>query len=372
MRYHPFKPSVSTLEDCDHHNASKEFVQRSIREHNDAVFAHNKQFDRVYDTIENVKKMKTNPSSLEMTGLDKIKYTLNANLTATVNGQKKRILTSDDDRLYGERYYQQSAEIKELKDKLIESNYYTFDANNFNVSPENVVTIKTGEISENSNQLVTGGDVYTAMSDIRSDLTEVDTSINSELSDINAQISNVNTSISNINQEISDVNESISNVSANLSETNAAIRLELSDVASDIENTNTEISNVNSSLTAFKNFYKQNGFYHFTECEIMDTVDGITNIGLTPFAVSLIPRHLQNIRLNIKPTPTEIDDNVVRDLIMVIPSTNSVTNIEWPTNIYPKNDAVIDYKCEAGVDNVYWISEFSPNKFVVSGWQAKE
>lgn len=316
MRYHPFKPSVSTLEDCDHHNASKEFVQRSIREHNDTVFAHNKQFDRVYDTIENVKKMKITPASLEMTGLDKIKYTLNANLTADVGGQKKRILTSDDDRLYGERYYQQSAEINELKNKIIESNNYTFDANNFNVSTENVVSIKTGEISENSNQLVTAGDVYAAMSNIESDLAEVEISINSELSDINA-----------------------------------------------------EISNVNSDLTSFKNFYKQTGFYHFTDCEIMDTVDGFTNIGLAPFAVSVIPSDLQNIRINIKSTPTEIGDNVVRDLIMVIPSTNSITNIKWPTNIYPKNGAIIDYKCEAGVDNVYWISEFSPNKFVVSGWQ---
>jgi hypothetical protein len=46
--------------------------------------------------------------------------------------------------------------------------------------------------------------------------------------------------------------------------------------------------------------------------------------------------------------------------------------ITWGNNFHPRTDAETDFKCEAGKRNVYWITEYAPNEFVVAGWQATE
>ena len=43
--------------------------------------------------------------------------------------------------------------------------------------------------------------------------------------------------------------------------------------------------------------------------------------------------------------------------------------VTWPSNFHPRTDAGTDFACEAGVRNVYYISEYATGQFVVGGWQ---
>lgn len=48
---------------------------------------------------------------------------------------------------------------------------------------------------------------------------------------------------------------------------------------------------------------------------------------------------------------------------------DTAPTITWPDNIHPRMDVETDFACVAGVRNVYWITEYAPNEFVVAGWQ---
>lgn len=61
----------------------------------------------------------------------------------------------------------------------------------------------------------------------------------------------------------------------------------------------------------------------------------------------------------------------VRDFMLVVDLTGmeDPPTITWGTNFHPRTDAETDFKCEAGVRNVYWITEYAQNEFCVAGWQ---
>ena len=178
--------------------ASEGFVQRAISDHNHALGSHNEQFRRVYDRIEQVRKMQVVPEAIEiMDEFGKIKSRINADLTAIVDGREKRILTSDDDRRYGERFYLHNKQLEELEDKLnnlaeggtIEPvKTFTFDESDFSVSDDKFVTLKTGEVASDDANVVTGGSVYSAIENKGAEITaETDTKIGTQYQTITSE-----------------------------------------------------------------------------------------------------------------------------------------------------------------------------------------
>ena len=62
---------------------------------------------------------------------------------------------------------------------------------------------------------------------------------------------------------------------------------------------------------------------------------------------------------------------VARDCELVIDCTATgavAPTVTWPSNFHPRTDED-DFACEAGVRNVYYISEYATGEFVVGGWQ---
>ena len=60
----------------------------------------------------------------------------------------------------------------------------------------------------------------------------------------------------------------------------------------------------------------------------------------------------------------------MRDCILIVMCGDVAPTITWPANFHPRTDAETDFACVAGVNNVYWISEYVQGEFVVAGWQA--
>ena len=60
----------------------------------------------------------------------------------------------------------------------------------------------------------------------------------------------------------------------------------------------------------------------------------------------------------------------MRDCILIVECGDVAPTITWSTNFHPRTDAETDFACVAGVNNVYWISEYVQGEFAVAGWQA--
>ena len=58
----------------------------------------------------------------------------------------------------------------------------------------------------------------------------------------------------------------------------------------------------------------------------------------------------------------------VRDCILVVECGDTAPTMTWGQNFHPRTDAETDFACVAGVRNVYWITEYAPDEFVVAGW----
>lgn len=58
------------------------------------------------------------------------------------------------------------------------------------------------------------------------------------------------------------------------------------------------------------------------------------------------------------------------ELVIDCTATGAVApTVTWPATFHPRTDAATDFACEAGVRNVYYISEFASGEFAVGGWQ---
>ena len=58
----------------------------------------------------------------------------------------------------------------------------------------------------------------------------------------------------------------------------------------------------------------------------------------------------------------------LREMILVIDTKNTLpSSMYWDSNCHPRTDVNTDLKCESGI-NVFWISEYMENQFVVSRW----
>jgi hypothetical protein len=62
-------------------------------------------------------------------------------------------------------------------------------------------------------------------------------------------------------------------------------------------------------------------------------------------------------------------DGKTRDCVLRVECGDTAPTITWGTNFHPRTDAEMDFACEAGKRNVYWITEYAPNEFCVACWQ---
>lgn len=61
----------------------------------------------------------------------------------------------------------------------------------------------------------------------------------------------------------------------------------------------------------------------------------------------------------------------VRDCLLIVDCTKTETapTITWASGIHPRTDSSVDMVCAAGVRNVFWLSKYAPECFVIAGWQ---
>jgi hypothetical protein len=357
MRHTPFKPSISTLEDCDHHNVSdKQLIQLKIAEHNNTVFAHNKQFERVYDTIERVTKTCHKPSTIEMVGLDNVRYSLNADLTATINNRKRRVLTTDDDRLYKEQFTVLSERIDDIVDSGINdpNKTFTFDSENFEVSNTNVVTLKTGEVAYNDSNVVTGGSVYSAIDKTISDISnKFDTQYQTITEETDEKLENLENSIDvKIDNSIAVAKTEIDNQISDLSNVDhrhykyILNQIEDSSYISLLDcyyNTITLDRDISFEKYSFSYIGKPSGFFYYTR-----NIVGIDSVTIIPdfdksSSLSILdkPIHIKNPSpyLPIQTTATNSGDG--DNLAIKIPLDNGRHFITIDTNFASTADTEI-------------------------------
>ena len=88
--------------------------------------------------------------------------------------------------------------------------------------------------------------------------------------------------------------------------------------------------------------------------------DGL--LTLQPYAVTMLASGGEQITIAVGG-----DVGKVRDCVLVL-ECETAPNITWGDHFSPRTDAETDFACEAGT-NVYWITEYAPNAFVVARWQ---
>ena len=101
--------------------------------------------------------------------------------------------------------------------------------------------------------------------------------------------------------------------------------------------------------------------YYFT---ILEVVDGVVTV--PPYTSAFMPGNETAFTIAVG----EGNSMYLRDCILCVQCGDVAPTITWPANFHPRTDAETDFACVAGVNNVYWISEYVQGEFVVAGWQA--
>lgn len=119
-------------------------------------------------------------------------------------------------------------------------------------------------------------------------------------------------------------------------------------------------------------YYVQKCFYYPTDGSVLDDdEEGFKRVSLRPYTIASLPYYPQKISISVADdfVTNRYGQNAVRDLVFVLPISDTVFTLKWPSNFHPRTDAETDFACVAGVRNVYWITEYAPNEFCVAGWQ---
>lgn len=61
-------------------------------------------------------------------------------------------------------------------------------------------------------------------------------------------------------------------------------------------------------------------------------------------------------------------ENVLRDCMMVVECGEVPPEIKWDSSFHPRNNSEADFTCVANARNIFYISEYIPNHFIVSAW----
>ena len=61
-------------------------------------------------------------------------------------------------------------------------------------------------------------------------------------------------------------------------------------------------------------------------------------------------------------------ENVLRDCMMVVECGEVPPEIKWDSSFHPRNNSEVDFTCVANARNIFYISEYIPNHFIVSAW----
>lgn len=101
--------------------------------------------------------------------------------------------------------------------------------------------------------------------------------------------------------------------------------------------------------------------YLFTSAGILDGV-----LTIPPYTSATMPGDGTAFTVAVG----EGDSMYLRDCILCVVCGDVAPTITWPANFHPRTDAETDFACVAGVNNVYWISEYVQGEFVVAGWEA--
>jgi Mg2+ and Co2+ transporter CorA len=269
-----------------------------------------------------------------------------------------------------------SIAINNCNDKL---NQLTETVNTNNTTLNGQITSLSEAIdSERSDRAI-------ADASIRSDLTDaLDTAVNSlnnSISANNQSIGENSTAITECNDKLNQLTETVNTNNTTLSgqigslngaleaeETNrvngdASVRSELTTALNDAVNSlNTNITTatteVRTELSA--QIGKCMPKYTFETVSIVDGSATLSSYTSTTVNVG------ENTTFEVKVADGDI--NVLRDCIMVVQCGKLPPEIKWNSNFHPRSNSETDFNCVANSRNVFYITEYTPNHFVVSAW----
>lgn len=111
------------------------------------------------------------------------------------------------------------------------------------------------------------------------------------------------------------------------------------------------------------------------------SVQTISGAGTEQSPNEVTPVDAQNKRVSVEAVnayiavalPAASANGRIRDFMLTL-DCSSLTEgqeptVTWGTHFHPRTDAGTDFACAAGVRNVYYISEYATDEFVVGGWQ---
>ena len=91
------------------------------------------------------------------------------------------------------------------------------------------------------------------------------------------------------------------------------------------------------------------------------------DLTLIPYTIMQLPSWTDPITIS---DVESTYNSKARDLILVIDNVStSDIQLSWGSRFHPRTDVETDFVCKANTTNVYWISEYKTNNFVVASWQ---
>ena len=227
------------------------------------------------------------------------------------------------------------------------------------------------------NTLVQKADFDTAITDVNNSINAVSGRVATNTQSIGAnsiaitecndklgQLTNtVTTNNTTLSGQISSLNGALETEKTNRATGDASVRSELTTALNDAVNSlNTNITTATTGVRT--ELSAQIGRcmpkYTFETVSIVDGSATLSSYTSTTVNVG------ENTTFEVKVADGDI--NVLRDCMMVVECGDVPPDIKWGNNFHPRTNSETDFNCVANSRNIFYITEYVPNHFMVSTW----
>lgn len=227
------------------------------------------------------------------------------------------------------------------------------------------------------NTLVQKADFDTAITDVNNSINAVSDRVTAnaqsigtnsiaitECNDKLGQLTNtVNTNNTTLSGQIGSLNRALEAEATNRDNGDASVRSDLTTALNDA------VNSLNANITAATTGVQTELTTQIGNCipkytfETVSIVDG--NATLSSYTSTIINVG-DNTTFEVK--IADGDNNVLRDCMMVVECAEFPPYIKWGSNFHPRTNRETDFYCVANSRNVFYITEYIPNHFMVSTW----
>jgi hypothetical protein len=244
---------------------------------------------------------------------------------------------------------------------VADDTYTTSDVNPITITNNDYIIVNNHE---------TGGSVKASQLK-RDNIDLIDIQYNTlvQKADFDTTIESVNNSINAVSGRVTDNTRSIganstaiTNCNTRLGELTTTVNTNNTTLSGQIASLNTDINNTISTVQSELTTQIGNCIPKYT-FKTASIVDG--TVTLSPYASTTV-----NIGDNTTFTVNVAtgDNKTIRDCMMVVDCGVTVPDIKWNSNFHPRNNSEVDFTCVANARNVFYISEYTQNHFIVSAW----